>query len=813
MATTTAEYPAAHRRSDWLRLLFAPTGDGIRRRSGSDVARLLLSIVIVVVVGVTIHSRTGIQKAITNALHPPPLGLSWLITLLWIGGTLGVIGVTILVTLLRRRTEVLRDVVVGAGLAMAGCFGIQEVFGVTAGYGGDTSIVGVNFGYPVPILAAAAGAALTIRPYLSRGLQRLLEIFVGLAVFSGIIHGAGMPLSLLASLVIGWGAAAGAHLIFGTPTGVPATVDVEAMLADLGVAAKAVEPAKRQHWGVARFDAVGSDGSQLQISVYGRDAAESQFWAKIGRKVLLRKDTGAFALTRAQQLEHESYLTLLAASMAPGATSSMVASGLVGTARDAVVVTSPPAGRSIKELLGAGESITDQQIESVVSVVATLHAHGVIHHAIDLENVMLSGSSAGLASFDRASSLADADAIAGDTASLLVTLAVATSSDRAIAACIKVMGKDSIAACLPFLQDAALADPLTETLRKDHSRSILKELRSKGAEASGVDTPELAPLHRMSAMTLVLTIGTLIGAWALIEVLLQVAGSVSTLKSASIPWVIVTALVGQLAFFGSAASTLGSITLSVPFIPLVLLELSNTFTGLALGTPGVLAARVRFFQRHGMDTTVAVSSGVLASTASWIVKGGLFLISVPFALGAIHLSGITKSHSDSGGPQSLLIWVLVAVVALGILLAIGLAVPRWRNLAKDKIAPRFQEVVDHFKVLAGRPAKILEIFGGQVVAQMVMALALGAALHAFGESLSLPVLIVVLTLGSVLGGISPVPGGMGVVEAGMILGLKAAGVPDAVAVSAVFVQRLFTAYLPPIAGWFALMWLRRKKYL
>ena len=70
-----------------------------------------------------------------------------------------------------------------------------------------------------------------------------------------------------------------------------------------------------------------------------------------------------------------------------------------------------------------------------------------------------------------------------------------------------------------------------------------------------------------------------------------------------------------------------------------------------------------------------------------------------------------------------------------------------------------------------------------------------------------------LTLGSMLGGISPVPGGMGVVEAGMILGLTAVGIPEDIAVSAVFVQRLFTAYLPPIAGWFALISLRRQDLL
>jgi uncharacterized protein (TIRG00374 family) len=99
------------------------------------------------------------------------------------------------------------------------------------------------------------------------------------------------------------------------------------------------------------------------------------------------------------------------------------------------------------------------------------------------------------------------------------------------------------------------------------------------------------------------------------------------------------------------------------------------------------------------------------------------------------------------------------------------------------------------------------------MAQIFVALALGAALHAFGDHLGLATLLVVLTLASMLGGVSPVPGGMGVVEAGMILGLTAAGISQTDAVAATFVQRLFTAYLPPIWGWFVLVWLRRKEYL
>jgi uncharacterized membrane protein YbhN (UPF0104 family) len=51
------------------------------------------------------------------------------------------------------------------------------------------------------------------------------------------------------------------------------------------------------------------------------------------------------------------------------------------------------------------------------------------------------------------------------------------------------------------------------------------------------------------------------------------------------------------------------------------------------------------------------------------------------------------------------------------------------------------------------------------------------------------------------------------VEAGLIAGLTSAGVPQDQAVAAVFIQRLFTAYLPPIWGWVTLAWMRRREYV
>lgn len=796
----------------WLRLLFAPTGDGVRRRNGSDIARLLCAVALVLAVGFSLTPNATFQKYITNVLHPPPTGISWLFTLLWLLGTLGVIAAAVVVTLVLRRLEVLRDLVVGAGAAIVGCITVQQLFGTSAGVN-QQAVAGVNVGYPVPILAAAVGAALTLRPYLSRGLQRILEGLVALAVLGGLIHGAGLLFSLAGSLVLGWGAAALAHLIFGTPTGVLPAGEVEGLLAELGIEATGVAAAPLQTWGIARYVGTSASHGPLEISVYGRDAEQSQLFAKIGRTVILKRDSGPFALTRAQQLEHESYLTLQAATVAPGRTSTMVASGFAGPARDALVVTTPPVGRPLEHVIAAKDQVSDAAIAALAGTVASLHDAKVAHGAIDLHHAIVADDYGGLIEFDRATAFATEDALHRDVAALLVTLALASTVEKSIAAVKDALGTERLASSLGFLQDAAISDPLAASLRHLQSKSLLKELREKGAAAAGVDAPELAELHRASATTLVLAVGTLIGGWALIEVLLKVAGSFNTVKSASVPWVIATALIAQLSYVFTSFSTLGSITLSVPLFPLIMLELSNTFSGLALGTPAVLAARVRFFQKHGMDTTVAVSSGVLVSTASWIVKGGLFLISIPFALGSLHFSDLVSKKSGGSSSNDLLLFVLLAVVVVGIVLALVLFVPRWRSLAKAKIAPRLHEVVSHFKVLAGSPAKIVEIFGGQIGAQLVVAFALGTALHAYHHSLSLPVLLVVLTLGSMLGGVSPVPGGMGVVEAGMILGLKAAGIPTDIAVSAVFVQRLFTAYLPPIAGWFALMWLRRKKYL
>jgi glycosyltransferase 2 family protein len=268
-------------------------------------------------------------------------------------------------------------------------------------------------------------------------------------------------------------------------------------------------------------------------------------------------------------------------------------------------------------------------------------------------------------------------------------------------------------------------------------------------------------------------------------------------------------VLAQLAYVASAVEGVGSVAGPLPLGRAVAVEVANAFSGLAGGSPAVFATRVRFYQKQGYDATVALSSGAIMTASSWIATIVLFLVSLPFAWGSIHL----EVTPESGGDSKLVWIILFVVVAVAILVGLALAVPRLRRLAAAKLLPKVRDVWANLRQVASSPTKLLLLVGGSFAAELLVAMALSVSLRAFGDHLRLPILIVVITLAAIIGGVAPSPGGMGVVEAGLILGLTAAGVSEADATAAVFIQRLFTSYLPPIWGWVTLVWMRKREYL
>jgi uncharacterized protein (TIRG00374 family) len=150
---------------------------------------------------------------------------------------------------------------------------------------------------------------------------------------------------------------------------------------------------------------------------------------------------------------------------------------------------------------------------------------------------------------------------------------------------------------------------------------------------------------------------------------------------------------------------------------------------------------------------------------------------------------------------------------VGIAATLIALVPRLRRLVSRKIRPHLLNIWANVKTIATEPHKIVYVLAGSTLAQLLVILALGASLHAVGEQASIATLIAVNTLAAILGGAVPVPGGLGVVEAGLIAGLTSVGIPQDQAVAAVLIQRLFTSYLPPIWGFLTLTWMRRREYV
>ncbi|HUL86103.1 MAG TPA: lysylphosphatidylglycerol synthase domain-containing protein, partial [Actinomycetota bacterium] len=105
------------------------------------------------------------------------------------------------------------------------------------------------------------------------------------------------------------------------------------------------------------------------------------------------------------------------------------------------------------------------------------------------------------------------------------------------------------------------------------------------------------------------------------------------------------------------------------------------------------------------------------------------------------------------------------------------------------------------------------LLGGNLVAQIMMAVILGFCLEAFGYSATLAQLILINCFVCLFAGFMPVPGGVGVAEAAYTAGLVAIGIPQSAATSTALMMRLITFYLPPIWGSLATRWMHENRYL
>ena len=389
-----------------------------------------------------------------------------------------------------------------------------------------------------------------------------------------------------------------------------------------------------------------------------------------------------------------------------------------------------------------------------------------------------------------------------DAVELLATTAALVGVGRALAAAIRTLGREGLADVLPLIEPAALSPETRSQLPE--RKALLSRLREQGAALTGGEVATLAELRRVSPGGLLIAAGTILGVYLLIGQLADIDFT-TVFDNAEWGWVGIAFLISPLPQFTGAIALMGSVSAPLRYGAVVGEQFANNFTGLIGGTVATTALVIRFFQKQGLQVAVAASSGVLNSVAGFVVQAILVIVGLGF-------TGSEFTASSTGG-KDLAGLAIVLIVIAGIALGAMLFVPQLRRWARGVVRPQWEAARANLREILTAPRQAVMLFGGNLGSQALYGLVLGASLQAYGGSLPLLQLIVINSLASFVGGMAPVPGGMGVVEAGLIGGLTAAGIPQSEAIAATFTHRLFTAYLPPIWGWFALQWLRRQDYV
>jgi uncharacterized membrane protein YbhN (UPF0104 family) len=204
----------------------------------------------------------------------------------------------------------------------------------------------------------------------------------------------------------------------------------------------------------------------------------------------------------------------------------------------------------------------------------------------------------------------------------------------------------------------------------------------------------------------------------------------------------------------------------------------------------------------GASTPEAFAAGAVDDLSVKIVQIALILLTLPF----VHIA-VKASDLKGGVPSGRLILTVLIVLAL-IVVAL-LVIPAVRA----KALPPVRLALSSLRAVARDRHKRVELFGGQLGVEVLIALTLGAACLAYGVHLTFAQLLLANCAASAFSSLIPSPGGVGTAEASLTAALAALGVDNATAFAIAFTHRLCTYYLPPIWGYFSMRWLQQKAYV
>jgi uncharacterized protein (TIRG00374 family) len=546
----------------------------------------------------------------------------------------------------------------------------------------------------------------------------------------------------------------------------------------------------------AAGDGNGDGDGDLDVVVYDRDQQAAGVFYRAYRSVrLLAQVSRSAPLSVDRQVERRALLSY--ASEDAGAPTPRLRAFVRAGPEAAVLAYDHHDGTTLAK---RNPGCSDGELRQIWDAVGRLHARKVTHRGLTADRILLTDDGRAMLLDPGEGDVAASDLqIRLDVAQLLAELALYVGPDRASSSALKRTSPDELVAVVPLLQPVALARSTRHALRR--RRDVLPALRKlllaavPGAEVSPVR------LARIRLRTLVTMVATVIAAYLLAGELERESLS-TVLHSANWKWGLVALVLSAATYAAAAVSLSGFVADKLDFSRTVLAQLAGSFVTLV--TPaavGGAALNIRYLQRRKIPAAVAAASVGVAQVVAFVLHIMLLVI---FAA----IAG-TSARENIQPPE----WAWFVLAGLVVVAISVIAIPAARRVLQARVSPMLGQVLPRLLEVAQHPRKLALGIGGALLLSATYVGCLAACVAAFGRTVPIASIAVVYLTGSALGSILPTPGGLGGVEAALTAGLTAAGLPGAVAVSAVLLFRLLTFWLPVPIGWAALSYLERQQVL
>lgn len=599
-----------------------------------------------------------------------------------------------------------------------------------------------------------------------------------------------VPARSLLGLAVGWVVGALVVLVVGTPAlEVPLDAAVRA-LAKGGFAVSRLTVVRPAGRGPLILSADGEHlGETALIELYGphqrSGGALRQLWGKLR---LRDAETAPLVTSMRRAVEHRALMGIAIGD-----------AGLANTATVAVAPLDrgwmlyshrPPLGTPIAECAKA--TPVARLWESLRILNDRQIAHGDLrsHHiTVEDDTVMFGG-------FGSAEYGATDAQLQSDIAQLLVTASALYDPKPAVRAAIEVFGKDIILSASRRLTKVAVPRSIRRSV--PDAGAVISGARAEVKRQTGADQikPQTITRFTRSQIVQLVLFGALV--YVAYPFISTAPTFFSQLKTANWWWALLGLLVSALTYVGAAAALWACADGMVNFWTLSIAQVANTFA--ATTTPagvGGLALSTRFLQKSGLSAMRATAAVALQQSVQVIAHLALLILFSAAAGASMNLRHFV--------PSATLLY-LIAGIALGIV-GTFLFVPTLRKWLATEVRPKLNEVVTDLVKLAREPKRLALILLGCAGTTLGAALALWASIEAFGGGTTFVAVTVVTMVGGTLASAAPTPGGVGAVEAALIGGLAAFGVPAAVGVPSVLLYRMLTCWLPVFVGWPVMRWL------